>query len=311
MLIKDIDRKLDMMCIIAIMQDSPWFILSSRFGTMIPGYLYQEEGKNFLQMYVQRNLLPRGLQTAILSHKTVVQKKTHYVITEAISNEKQMAMVTDLMQIPSVMTTNSYLMGDELFISFRFHSNFTEEVNVALSRINASSGSVRIAFLGPSPGITAVVDRVNSETPVSVVRYSVPLPEDNRIVELALNRDREGLAELDPRKQNINIARLILYSNTRIDDALKPISHDDHVYESDIEDKFMVEGARLGNELRIPRIAFFIRLRGNRLEDTTFIPTVEADEYINVFFSVKPDTGRGKPVLELYSSLEQDMWNWL
>ncbi len=311
MLIRDADRKLDMMCTVALTQDSPWFGLSSRSGTVIPGYLYHEDDSTYLQMYIQKESFSKGLQNAIKTHSSVIEKNTYYIVSEKLSDEKQMANLSEIFKIPSVITTNSYLFGRELFISFRFHSLFNDDVNRALATVTSSELETRIAYLGPSPGLTSLLESVNEDTPVSVVRYSLPIPKDNEVVRMALDKDREGLAELDPRKQTPDQARLILYSNSRIDQGITKISHDDMVYETSIHERFLVEGARLGNESRIPRIAFFIRLRGDRLEDTTFIPTVEADEYVSVFFSIKPDQRGRLPTLELYSRLEHGMWDWL
>lgn len=311
MLIRDVDRKLDMMCTIALTQDSPWFGLSAKSGSVVPGYLYQEGSDTFLQMYIQKKSFSKGLQNAIKTHSSVVEKKTYYVVSEKLSDSKHMKNLTELFSIPSVITTNSYLFGKELFISFRYHSRFNEKVNKSLAIVTASKLETRIAYLGPSPGITSLLEKVNMDTPVSVVRYSMQASGNSELAKLSLEKDKNGLLELDPRKQTPDAARLILYSNTKIDKGLTTISHDEFIYESDIREKFIVDGARLGNKSRIPRVAFFIRLRDNRLEETTFIPTVEADEYVTAFFTLKPDESGKRPSLELYAPLEPGMWDWL
>lgn len=311
MLIREVDRKLDMMCTIAITQDTPWFGLTSGSGSVIPGYLYREDEHTFLQMYISKTSLSKGLQTAIRTHGSVVEKKSYYTVSEKISDVKQMTYLAEIMKVPSVITTNSYLLGKELFITFRFHSIFNSRVNRALSAISGSEVESRIDYFGPSPGITRLLENFNADNPVSVVRYTVDLPGSSEIVERALKRDREGIAELDPRNQTMDTSRLILYSNSRIGEGMTPVSHDDMIYESEIHERFIVESTKLGNEFRIPRIAFFVRIRGNRLEDTTFIPTVEADEYLKVLFSIQSEDDSRSPELELYSPFNSDMWKWL
>lgn len=310
-LIREADRKLDMLCTIALSQDSPWFGLSAKGGSVVPGYLYQEGADTFLQMYIQKESFSTGLQNAIKTHSSVIEKKTYYVVAEKLSDSRQIKNLMELFRVPSVITTNSYLFGKELFISFRFHSRFNEQINRALAIITESELETRIAYLGPSPGITSLLEKVNLDTPVSVLRYSLPASENSVIARLSLENDRNGLLELDPRMQTPDSARLILYSTGRINSGLETISDEEFIYESDIKEKYVVDGARLGNSSRIPRIAFFIRLKDGRLEETTFIPTVEADEYVNIFFTIKPDRAGKVPVLELYSPLEEDMWEWL
>lgn len=311
MLIKDADRKLEMAITIAITVKSPWFDISSIADQEIPGYLYSNNDRIVYQTYIHRKKVSRGLHSAVMRHTRVAEKSQYYVITEELSRSMDLSSLNAILNIPSVIPTNSYVKGNEMYISFRFHSTFLQEVNSALVPLLSSDLKARIAFLGPSPGIVSILNDINANTAISVVRYTLSIPSDYEIVDLAVKKDREGLAELDPRTQQETLARLILYSNIPLRGNITAISETEMIYEASLQKRFVVESKSLEPGSRIPRIAYFLRISGERVEETVFIPEVEAQDYLNILFGKGSSDPDELPHLEFYSQLNKEMWEWL
>ncbi|MHB8360322.1 MAG: hypothetical protein ACYDAO_10100 [Thermoplasmataceae archaeon] len=312
MKISEAHMKLNRRCIISIKQSNNVFGLLSRMDEDIPVFIFNEDNKTFLQLYFSKNMKSKELLSPILARKDVVEKSSYYSITERINNVEAMKVISELLELPSVAMNNSYIRRDELFIEFRFHSNMSKEINDLLSKAVSMSHNFKIVRLSRPRPLRTRIDEMNKQSPLAVVRYSLPIPHENKLANYLARNYSETVAEIEGRSFTEKGVRVLLYSQTPLDyNELKIISTDDMIYETYIFENSIVEGRKKGNEARIPRIAFFLTIEGDKLIDTTFIPAAEAPEYISIMMSLQIDKQGHHPVLEYYSELDDEVWEWI
>ncbi|MHB1492296.1 MAG: hypothetical protein ACYCR7_01190 [Thermoplasmataceae archaeon] len=312
MKISEIHTKLNRRCTIAIRQHSGIFGLLSRTEEVVPAYVFMEDDKTYLQMYFRKTAKPNTALSPILSRKDLVEKRSYYSISERINNIDGMKIISEVLETPSVALNNTYIFKDELYIDFRFHSSMLHEINDILARVIGKSSNFRIARFTGARSIRDRMQEMNLQEPISVVRYSVPLPEDNELIEYMADKHPDAVAEIESRALSDEGIKVLLYTENLLDhEGVRTISRTDNIYETYVSEKSLVEGRKRGNEARIPRIAFFLTIEDGRLMDTTFVPAAEADEYISIMMSMFLDDHSPHPLFEYYSVLDDEAWNWL
>ena len=312
MKIGEVHGKLDRRCVIAIRQHSGIFELLARMDQRIPAYTFTEEDRTYIQLFFPKSGKPNQILAPILSRKDLVEKRSYYSISERINNIQGMKVIGDLLEAPSLALNDAYLLKDELYIDFRFHGNRLHEINDILSEVIGKNQNFRIVKLAHSRTFRDRMQEMHSQTPLAVVRYSIPIPLDNPFMKYMAENHADAVAEIEGRSVTDEGIKILLYTSKPVEHGMaEVISQEDNVYETYVYEKSLVEGRRRGNEAKIPRIAFFLNIENGRLYDTTFVPAAEADEYVSIMMnSMMADHGT-HPLLEYYSEMDEEVWEWL
>ncbi|MCL5888997.1 MAG: hypothetical protein M1597_03440 [Candidatus Thermoplasmatota archaeon] len=309
MKISEAQGKLNRRCVIAIKQHGGIFDILSRMNDYVPAYVFSENDRTYLQLYFQKRGRQNNIISPLLSRKDLVEKRSYYSITERVNNVEGMKAIIRLIEAPSVALNDTYLLKNELFLDFRFHSTMLYEINDILHEVIGVNPNFRIVKMTNSRHLRERMEEMNSQTPVAVVRYNVPIPEDNEIMRYMEKNHPDAVGEVEGRLVSENGIKVLLYTSKPVNvKGVDPISPDDCVYESYIFERTLSEGRRMGNRARIPRIAVFYTLEEGRLIDTTFIPAGEADEYISIMMSSLMAEHGSRPLLEYYSELDENVW---
>lgn len=170
----------------------------------------------------------------------------------------------------------------------------------------------RIVKLTYSSTLRDRLESMNSQTPLAVLRYSMNFPTDNALMKYMADRHPGAIAEIEGRTVTDEGIKILLYTSNPVDaEGVTPISVEDDVYVSYVYEKALVEGRRIGNDARIPRISFLLTIEDGRLYDTTFVPAAEADEYVSIMMNMLKLDHAAHPLLEYYSELDDEVWEWI
>ncbi len=312
MKISEVHAKLDRRCVIAIRQHSGIFEMLARMDERTPAYTFTEEERTYIQLFFPKKGKPGPSMSPILSRKDLVEKRSYYSIAERINNVEGMKVVGKLLEAPSVALNDAYLLKDELYLDFRFHGNRLHEINDILSGVIGKNQNFRIVRLTHSRSFRDRMQEIHAHTPLAVVRYSIPIPLDNPLMAYMAENHPDAVAEIEGRSVTDEGIKILLYTSKPMESGrAEVISSEDNVYETYVYEKSLVEGRKRGNEARIPRIAFFLTLEGDRLYDTTFVPAAEADEYVSIMMNSLMLDHDTHPLLEYYSELDEEVWGWI
>ena len=312
MKISEVHEKLDRRCVIAIKQHSGVFELLARMDQRIPAYTFTEEDRTFIQLFFPKSGRPAPSMNPILSRKDLVEKRSYYSITERINNVEGMKLIGNLLEAPSVALNDAYLLKDELYLDFRFHRSKLHDIDDILSGVIVKNQNFRIVKLTHSRSLKDRIESMHSQTPVAVVRYSMNFPADSSLMKYMADNHPDAVAEIEGRSVTDEGIKILLYTTRAVDTKeVTVISAKDNIYESYVNERALVEGRKRGNEARIPRIAFFLTIEDGRLFDTTFVPAAEADEYVSIMMNTLNSDHATHPLLEYYSDLDDEVWEWV
>lgn len=312
MKISEAYRRLDRECVIADRLRGGIFDLMVRMEDTIPAYVFSNSGTTYLQLFFQKGIPRTATINSILSREGIVEKQSYYSLTEKIENRKGADLLAELTKIPSVSMSNAFLVKNELFIDFRFHHSKLLQVNAMLSNIIRNDQDFRIVSMSISGTLREKLESINNQTRLSITQFSIPPIKENEIVFYLLNNHPDAVAEIDGRVLSEKGVKVTLYTARPVEyRGVEVISLEENIYEFFVQLTPLIEARRLGNEARIPRAAFFMTIENNNLYDTTFIPASEADEFLGIMMHLRIGREQDYPVLEYYSEINPELWDWI
>ncbi len=311
MLIRDIDKKLDMRLVLKVRQSTELFHATSDLGMKLPTYIYGVDGKAWISTYFPKNI--RGNSVNLLLNKfNAVEKEDSYVVDSRINNVEDLAIIGKLIDLPSFVINRADISKGFLNIYSRFHGSEMEKVSDLLSEYTSDTENSRVEWMGPSPGIMKTMDLINSEYPVSLVTYEFPLDGESENIDSITGR-QDVVAELKNSESKNSKLKLIVYSDDLIPPdtpGIHPISTHDGIYELIFSSPFISSVRDAANRDHIMRLRYFIRPFEGKMRVSVFLPSANMYEYSSVLYDMarKKDHNVTVRYLLPYS---QDLWEFL
>ncbi len=312
MRISEAYRKLDRRLIIAVKQSEGVFRVISTLQGRTPAYIFEDNGEGYLQMYFDKEMMPHGSLAAIVARNDVADRTNYYTLAEKMENPECIDTIHRIMATRSVTMNDSYLMKGELFVDFRFHNSVAADIIGILSGNGKNPPAFRLESMRESEGLRERMMGIHRESQLSLVRYSVDIPENIGLLKYLESDTGEVVAEVENRHIPKGGARIILYSTKPLDfNGITEISKTDNVYETYADDLGLLHGGGKDRMLRIPRLAFFLTKEHGRLVDTTIVQSTGAGDYVSYIMSMSGTEHDLKPIVEHYSALDEKVWEWL
>ncbi|WP_075056474.1 hypothetical protein [Thermogymnomonas acidicola] len=173
MLVRDIDRALDVRVVVRVKQDTELMRMAAELRMKLPVFIYSRSGQLWMSTYVRKQDLDSRLSMA-LRRMDCRETRDAYVVDERINNVEQMSVVQKLLEVPSFAMNRSDSMNGYVNIYARFHHSHINLVSEELVKFAGEDKVVLDWLGGPSPGITRIMDRINQEYRVTLVSYRVP-----------------------------------------------------------------------------------------------------------------------------------------
>jgi len=287
MLFRDIDRKLDMRLVIKVRQDTDLFHATSELDLKLPTYVYGVDGTAWISTYFPKSLKGNNMM-ALLNKFNAVSREDSYVVDSRINNVKDLAIIGKLMELPSFVINRADMYRGFLNIYSRFHSSQIEAVSDLLAQYTSDSVNARVEWLGPSPGITKVMDIINSEYPISVLTYEFSLNTEDKS-EIDLANETEVIGELKNSESREGYLKLIVYSDHAITSqisGLETVSSKDYLYEFKFSNPFIKLVRDSANKDHIMRLRYFLKPLGTRMRISVFLPNASMYEYYSLLYSM-------------------------
>ncbi|MHB1708442.1 MAG: hypothetical protein ACYCT2_03060 [Thermoplasmataceae archaeon] len=311
MLVRDIDRKLDMRVILRVRQNTELFDLTREIKGKFPVFLFGRDGETWMSTYFPKETKSNKLEIALKKFRGI-EKENSFVIDSRINNVKDLKIINKLMEIPSFIINRSDMNNGFLNVYARFHSSQLPMVSENLSAYTEDMENSRVEWLGPNPGIMKTMDLINSEYPVSVVTYTIRLNgEDRTMSELAHNVD--SMAEIKNSQMSDGRFKAVLYSNSAsagLIEGVDAISKDDGIFELETGNDILANIRDASNSDHIMRLRYFVKPRDGNLEVTVFLPSAVLYEYYSVLYNIARKM-KGKIIAKYILPYSHDIWEFI
>ena len=287
MFLRDVDMKLDRRGLISLEQDGQISPLLKKEIQRIPCYIFSEDGKTFVKLFLSKNRKDASETMGILTALEAEERKDSYVVTQRINNVEQMKIIRELIRIRTVVVHHTYVEGTRMFFDFRFHHTMNHEVSAILSRYTENHLKTRVVDLGQCRGLHAVIGRIQEKTPLTLVEWGIPL--EGEIAEL-FSPFRECIVESENLTYGDEEFRGLVYSEDDpskiLDQKFSVISPREGIYEVNYKHDALQEVRTRLNSESIPRIEYFLHIVPSGIRVLVLVPSHVSEDYVRILLGV-------------------------
>lgn len=315
---RDIDGKTQMKCLVSLEQTSPVSTLLRGFDQAIPCFVYRDGEDVLMNMYFNKSDTERKEISQILNYPEAVDKGDFFVVREKISNIREISVIDEILQVPTVVLGQTYVLKGFLYLGFRFHIGFSKGISEILSRFVGNEYRGKVVDLGPTSGMITTVEQMNGIIPLSMVRYVIPLASVEERRDLPIPK-LDWLAEVvDSRIAQREFKTLIHVQKSGMEDFRPPrhwVRIDDTTFESNFSNRFMSRVREMANDDLIPRYAYVVRPKAGHLQDqrvieiSVFLPTVAVESYTDMLFRLAGKFFNGEMYITVIRKYCSSIWD--
>ena len=309
MLVKDIDKKLDMRVILRLRQNTELFNALLDLKAKLPVFIFPKNEEVWMATYFSKSNINSKI-SMLLKRFNGIELEDSFIIESRINNVKDLAVINKLMNIPSFIVNRSDMGSGYLNVYARFHSNHLENVSNLLNEYTMDTENARVEWLGPSQGILHVMDLINHEYPVSLITYIIPMNgqdfplrslDPGCVLEVSNNMTKDGGFSS------------ILYCDHPLQEkiaGINPISEDQGLYSMTLFNQYLKDVRDKSNEQHIMRIRFFIKPQNDKYEVTVFLPTGSIYEYYSIIYNIARKH-ENSIIIKHILPYTQDVWEFI
>lgn len=307
-----IDGKLDRSLHLKMTHKGGIFDLLKLHPERMESYFMKDVNSAKLQIYIPTAEIENGHIRAIKNRKDLIDSGQFSSIMENMKNYENFKVVIDILNVPSVIIVDSYLMGNQTHFIFKYHSNFGREISEILCRCLEECEDFSIESMTRPGGFRQEIMHINEFVPLFAFQTSSVIPEEMGPLFEVARKYPGTVTEVEPRSITIYGVRAISYGTGPMDvDGLSIISKDSFIYETRQLDSVMMKRRQELNRHRIPRISTVLELRGNRIFNTTIIPESSARLQLSIYLKTEFQLRQFDPKIEIYSRVDEKIWGHL
>lgn len=305
MLIKEIERKLDMECRFTIARGGSILKLSRFVRSSIPVLFNTSFRNNSLTAYIPKDEVTSS--SNFTKFLNVKRETTENIVVDFPLESEVSDCLREISIIPSVSSILFNIESGKLIVSFHFHHSFGGELSELLQKY--MDKFFEDVIIRPAHGIISLLQRKDENVPVSVLVYDIPsaVYTDPLIVPIL----QEGtIAELSNDTSKVGIHRIILYTSHKIEKIGTEISKDEGIYDIPVNNDFLNALVDIQNSNGLQRFYVFIKYVENKLRIIVFLRNRDVRSYLNVLFSLTSRIGI-KTNLVFSDRICESIWEYL
>ena len=305
MLIKEIERKLDMECRFTIARGGSILKLSRFVRSSIPVLFNTSFRNNTLTAYIPKDEVTSS--SNFTKFLNVKRETTENIVVDFPLESEVSDCLREISIIPSVSSILLNIESGKLIVRFHFHHSFGGELSELLQKY--MDKFFEDVIIRPAHGIISLLQRKDENVPVSVLVYDIPsaVYTDPLIVPIL----QEGtIAELSNDTSKVGIHRIILYTSHKIEKIGTEISKDEGIYDIPVNNDFLNALVDIQNSNGFQRFYVFIKYVENKLRIIVFLRNRDVRGYLNVLFSLTSRIGI-KTNLVFSDRICESIWEFL
>lgn len=308
MLVRDIDRKLDMHLVLSYRVENDLFSIFRKYRGFAPAYGYSQGGKSFLDIFLRED--ENQHFNEMLKPFSISTRGSYSTIRiQSEQDESLLKFFEEVTGIYSLILNGIYVEGGDLFFEMRFHHNSLGEVSTSLKKLSRESENMKLRKLGPSPGIISILSSFNARFPLSVLSFEGKLPAIPSTRNLPIERITEpNLSFAEPDGH-----RIISYSSKPVQPGSSDsiISPEDGIVIGKGSTPFVYDLWKSSSDEHIPRYAAFGVPAGEKFVSSLFVPRHLADVQLRIMFEVADRHPESGFRLAAFTPFEEGIWDWL
>ena len=282
MLLKDIDKILDMECRIIFNKDDRAFSLSKATGHTFQGSIDSKGGERILSVFIPK--MDTELDNKSINFLTQTAESEGFLVATLQIEKSIFDLLSSLNKVDSTTSFNITIEKGQLTVRFRFHHKVIPQISEVLTQYDILKHLVKELNLFPSTGFIEHLDIKNKESPIHVLEYAIPFSLlKNKAVKSEF--ENGAIAEVVSDLSDSKDHGMIIYGKKNSKSGLKPIAVKSNIYEVPLDVGTLNVILNLFNAEGIKRHNIFYRKVGDDLRVVTFLERSYAMKHISESFA--------------------------
>jgi hypothetical protein len=307
MLLKDVDKKLDMQCVLVLYKEDRIFNFSRTLEHTLYGFPSINEKDKNLIVFVPKSDAEITKVTAWTRGST---SEIDGLVIASISLEDSIyKLLVSLGRIPSASSALFSIEGGNLTLKFRLHHDYLSQLSAVLIQNENLKRLVKEIKILPSEGFITILKKIGEAFPLYVLEYDLPLTlwENKDVVSVLKNG---GIGELANDLSENKKHKMIIYGKGEVQTGLSLIVPESTIYETPLDSAVLETMDNMFDVLAIQRCNVFFKAVNDRLRILVFLKKQDVVRHISEAFNLYSRTGVTVNLL-LSRSLSDDAWDTL
>ena len=294
--LKDIKNKMNVNVEIGLKHNSPMFSFSKQYNFNVYASTETFDDNMFMKVFMPKNGSIHNIKH-LFPLFNIEERKDYYIATERFDKN-----ITDFINrvnhIPGSKISGFSLNKDSFVVNLSMHESAKYRLSNIIHTDIIKDYLINDLKIYNKDLINILNDRNNCDL-LSIINLSIDsdlFNNDNDKLIGILNH-HESIAELVDNYPENNKFRVLIYSKNRIDGNVDIISSMDNIYETRIENNFLLELSNRANNMYIFRDYVFIKLVNNKLVITVIMPEFRSTEFLKLVYSTAIELGYEKHLL--------------
>ncbi len=284
MLLREIDKELDMECKIVFNKDDRIFSLSKALNRTFQAFVETKNGERVLSVYVPKGAVEEAGNMA--KFLTSGSENERFLISDIPIEDSIFEFLIALGKIESTSTFDVFIQKGKMTVRFRFHKSAIPNISQVLAKNDILKHLVKEISILPTAGFITYLDIKNKEFSLHLIEYSMPFSiiKNEQIKSLFKNG---AIAEVVNVFSDTSNHKLLIYGAKGSKTDLKPISPGSDIYEVPLEtlevESFNVL-TNVFNSKGIKRYNIFYKKVDDTFRILTFLERYDAMKHISELF---------------------------
>ena len=288
MIIEDIDKMLDMQCVISFSLSHPITDLSEEYGltSVIKIRMRGDGGTAILNIPYYESETPQEIIKVLKEHSLVEDRESMSAKID-LSGTRFLQSFRELIGVPSVVIDAMTLDSGIYSIIFRFHSNDSKKINKVIQGKFSAFDRFAVTYYGESPGLISTFEALSLQFPLKYVEITTSVPPRSMDIErdpvistlgVSWERELKYLVEEE--------IRAVYYDKNAIlrreTEWVNEISPEQRIYETSFSNPIMEFYIKESSKSSVVILGMPQKLEGKNFSFSAIVPEMSLHEFFSV-----------------------------
>lgn len=271
----DLEPGLRSRCILAMKSDNPLFSFLRTLKRDLPVHIYFSGEKTVLIIYVNSENLESNVSSYLEESGSVLSGE-NYVVNLTLDSGDKMSIIKEILQQSLVVVNSIYIREGWLLFDFRFHSSKYQDISSSITKYLSEGTDVKLIYLGPSPGLVSLLDKLNRDIPLSVLIFETRMPDGQEDI-LPTQPDEILLLESTVFPGSNGGQKFVAYRTK--DGIVSAVS------EVELDTPALIRLRDEANKAHIVRYNVFLKVEEKHVVTMAFLPASLLHDYLHLLVS--------------------------
>ncbi|MEM0155441.1 MAG: hypothetical protein QW597_02410 [Thermoplasmataceae archaeon] len=305
MLYRDVDKVIGYQFSVSMVQNHPLIPLVEKEFGEVPLHLDRTNGEEFIDLFIQGEKA-RHIESIVGAYSHLMRGDLLTIKLKSSEMGAVSDIIEKILSVKTIIPSSIYLSNSRVRADYRFHVSDLGQISSLAGEILSLMNNMEIVALGPDPGGIQALNAVNRRIPLSFVSFETDLPG-----EIVKSGMKDAFFEVNySHSEREKMKALAITTESNVPASWRSVSQGSGLYAADIDSPLVNRVRNDANERHIPRAATIMKINGDKLRASAFLPKALLREYLEMLYVASRKVPDSSFRLSSVRDYSQEIWEW-